>query len=78
MEVICLGFIRRSGTSRSSGKPYDFFEVSCEALKPQEGYNGKQCKVITVQASIWSDWFVGEKYRLLYNEFGRISSVDLI
>ena len=75
MRITLLGFTHRNGTSRATGRPYDFFEISCLLANPDKSYVGEQAKVFPSQADLSSGWQAGKDYDIYFNEFGRLADV---
>ena len=75
MRINLLGYTHRSGTSRATGRPYDFFELSCLMDTADKNYVGEQAKVFTCQSDLYSGWIVGKDYDIFFNEYGRLADV---
>lgn len=41
MKVKIIGYIHLTGESKKTGKPYDFYQVSC-TYRPETGYTGER------------------------------------
>ena len=50
MKIKVLGKVHLSGTSKKTGKKYDFIQLHCAV--PQRGVDGEAAKVISVSPNI--------------------------
>lgn len=73
-----LGYVRRRGHSARTGRDYDFYEFSLAKVEADSGYNGTQCKVVSVSPeALKFECAVGDTVDVFYNEFGRVQSMSL-
>lgn len=74
MIIIVIGRQRRTGTSKKTGKPYDFSEIYFLSTSPfVEGQVGDKC---TVDPSVctYDKIYVGREYIADFDNTGRLVS----